>query len=533
MSYMALYRKYRPMAFEDVKGQEHIVTALKNQIKYDKVGHAYLFCGTRGTGKTTIAKIFAKALNCENPVDGSPCNECECCKSINEQSSLNVIEIDAASNNSVENVRRIVEEVQYSPTEGRFKVYIIDEVHMLSTSAFNALLKTLEEPPSYVVFILATTEAHKLPVTITSRCQRYDFKRIQVETIVDRLEQLTKAENIDATTDALQYIARNADGALRDALSLLDQCNAFYMGQTLTYEKILGVLGAVDNDVYVNLFELMIKNDVTAVVNLIDDIIMQGKDISQFIINFTWFVRNVMLLKTTNVDASAVDMTQDMAIHLRKLSVEISIDGILRYINVLSEASAKLAYATQKRVVAEMTFIKLLRPQMENNDLALTARIDNIEKKLEKGIVVSGAGAAGADGQTAQEENEDDEGNMSKEELDTLVKALPDDVKELASRWDEVIRKTEEPVKEYLKKAKVYPGEGSCIVLSAADDMEYLFLSAPAHINVLKNVILSVINKDVEIKCVLEKEKAAAGATSVKLDISRLSGLINMPIEVN
>ena len=228
MSYQALYRKWRPDNFEDVKGQDHIVTTLKNQINADRIGHAYLFCGTRGTGKTSVAKIFAKAVNCEHPVNGSPCGECPTCKAIAAGTSMNVIEIDAASNNGVDNIREIRDEVQYSPTEGKYKVYIIDEVHMLSTGAFNALLKTLEEPPSYVIFILATTEVAKIPVTIMSRCQRYDFHRISIETIADRLSELMKAENIVVEDKAIRYVAKAADGSMRDALSLLDQCIAFH-----------------------------------------------------------------------------------------------------------------------------------------------------------------------------------------------------------------------------------------------------------------------------------------------------------------
>ena len=250
MAYTALYRKFRPQEFEDVKGQEHIVTTLKNQIKANRIGHAYLFCGTRGTGKTTIAKIFAKAVNCEQPIDGSPCGQCAICKSIADGSSLNVIEIDAASNNGVDNIRQIREEVTYRPTEGKYKVYIIDEVHMLSAGAFNALLKTLEEPPSYVIFILATTEAHKIPITILSRCQRYDFHRISIDTISQRLMDLMKEEQVEVEEKAIRYVAKAGDGSMRDALSLLDQCIAFHLGETLTYENVLEVLGAVDTEVF-------------------------------------------------------------------------------------------------------------------------------------------------------------------------------------------------------------------------------------------------------------------------------------------
>lgn len=227
MSYTALYRKFRPAAFDEVKGQDHIVQTLQNQISANRIGHAYLFCGTRGTGKTSIAKIFAKAVNCEHPVNGSPCNECATCRAIAAGSSMNVVEIDAASNNGVDNIRQIREEIQYSPTEGKYKVYIIDEVHMLSIGAFNALLKTLEEPPAYVIFVLATTEAHKIPITILSRCQRYDFKRITIDTIADRLMELMDKEKITVEEKAVRYVAKAADGSMRDALSLLDQCIAF------------------------------------------------------------------------------------------------------------------------------------------------------------------------------------------------------------------------------------------------------------------------------------------------------------------
>mgnify|MGYP002299473238 FL=1 len=300
MAYQALYRKWRPLEFEDVKGQEHIVTTLKNQIRADRIGHAYLFCGTRGTGKTTVAKIFAKAVNCEHPVDGSPCGECPTCKAIAEGRSMNVIEIDAASNNGVDNIREIRDEVQYSPTEGRYKVYIIDEVHMLSIGAFNALLKTLEEPPAYVIFILATTEAHKIPVTILSRCQRYDFHRISIETIAGRLSQLMEAEHINVEEKAIRYVAKAADGSMRDALSLLDQCIAFYLGQDLKYENVLEVLGAVDTAVFAEMLSYILKADTYACMQLLEQIIMQGRDLGQFVSDFVWYLRNLLLVKTTD-----------------------------------------------------------------------------------------------------------------------------------------------------------------------------------------------------------------------------------------
>ena len=311
MSYTALYRKFRPVEFEDVKGQEHIITTLKNQIEANRIGHAYLFCGTRGTGKTTVAKIFAKAVNCEHPVNGSPCGECAMCHSIAAGTSMNVIEIDAASNNGVDNIREIREEVAYRPTEGKYKVYIIDEVHMLSIGAFNALLKTLEEPPEYVIFILATTEVHKIPITILSRCQHYDFKRISIETITDRLRDLMQEEQVEVEEKALRYVAKAADGSMRDALSLLDQCIAFYLGQKLTYDNVLEVLGAVDTDVFSRLLRSVIRRDVPKVLDIVDDLVMQGRELTQLATDFTWYLRNLLLVKTSDNIEDVLDVSTE------------------------------------------------------------------------------------------------------------------------------------------------------------------------------------------------------------------------------
>lgn len=361
MSYTALYRKFRPERFEDVKGQDHIVTTLRNQIEADRIGHAYLFCGTRGTGKTTIAKIFAKAVNCENPVDGSPCGECRSCRSIAAGASMNVIEIDAASNNGVDNIREIVDEVSYSPAEGRFKVYIIDEVHMLSIGAFNALLKTLEEPPFYVIFILATTEVHKIPVTILSRCQRYDFKRISIETITDRLRDLMVQENQQVQEKALRYVAKAADGSMRDALSLLDQCIAFHYGKELTYDMVLDVLGAVDTEVFSRLLRAVLERSVTDCIGILEEIVMQGRELSQFVSDFTWYLRNLLLIKTSEDNAieDVVDVSSDNLVRLKEEAGMAETDAIMRYIRELSELSGRIRYAGQKRILIEMALIKL------------------------------------------------------------------------------------------------------------------------------------------------------------------------------
>ena len=381
MSYTALYRKFRPQEFEDVKGQDHIVTTLKNQIKADRIGHAYLFCGTRGTGKTTIAKIFAKAVNCEHPVDGSPCGECPTCKAIAAGSSMNVIEIDAASNNGVDNIREIREEVTYRPTQGKYKVYIIDEVHMLSAGAFNALLKTLEEPPSYVIFILATTESHKIPVTIQSRCQRYDFHRISIDTIAGRLRELMEKEQISVEEKALRYVAKAGDGSMRDALSLLDQCIAFYLGQELTFDKVLEVLGTVDTEVFSKLLRKVLGQDVTSCIHILEDLLVNGKELGQFVNDFTWYLRNLLLVKTSEDAEEVLDVSSENLKALQEESQLIDTDTLMRYIRVLSELSNNLRNATQKRVLVEVGLIKLCKPAMETNLDSVLDRLRVLEDR--------------------------------------------------------------------------------------------------------------------------------------------------------
>lgn len=390
MSYTALYRKWRPPIFDDVKGQDPIVSALRNQINTGRVGHAYLFCGTRGTGKTSVAKIFARAVNCENPVNGNPCNNCPSCNAVNQGNSVNVMEIDAASNNGVDNIREIRDEVRYAPTEGRFKVYIIDEVHMLSTGAFNALLKTLEEPPAHVIFILATTEVHKIPITVLSRCQRYDFRRISADVIAARLTELTTGEDVEIEDRALRYISRKADGSLRDSISLLDQCIAFHYGEMLTYEKVLNVLGAASYDLFGSLLEAALDGRTADCIGLIDEIVMQGRELGQLVSDFIWYLRNIMLLKASDLDADTLEVSEEELLELGKMSRRVSEDTLLRYIRVFSELSGKIRFATDKRVLLEMAFIKLIRPETEYNLDSVLNRLEILEKKLAQGYVPAG-----------------------------------------------------------------------------------------------------------------------------------------------
>lgn len=514
MSYTALYRKFRPGEFDEVKGQDHIVTTLRNQIQTDRIGHAYLFCGTRGTGKTTVAKILAKAVNCQHPVDGNPCNECEICQKIGNQTSMNVIEIDAASNNGVGNIRDIIEEVQYSPAEGKYKVYIIDEVHMLSTGAFNALLKTLEEPPSYVIFILATTEPHKIPITIHSRCQRYDFRRISIDTIEARLRELVDKEQVQAEEKALRYVAKVADGSLRDALSLLDQCIAFYLGQELTYEKALEVLGAVDTVVYSKMFRYIVEKNVVGCIELIDEMMMLGRDLDQFISEFIWYLRGLMLVDASEQGSDLLDVSQEQLVQMVEEGKMVDVDGLIRYIRILSDLSNQIRYSSQKRVLLEVTLIKMCKPQMDQvQDLTtITDRIAALEKKLEQGVSVAKTNIT-----TAVEQNSV---VSQKPEPKILPKALPEDIQEVMKRWNEIAVKYGQPGENMLSQAKRVISEQGTLMLQFTDEVAEGFFTQNdgQELQCLKEVIQNVIGKEVTI----ETRTVDAIVNDKYEDISRL-----------
>lgn len=501
MSYTTLYRKFRPDNYEDVKGQESITTTLKNQIKTGRVGHAYLFCGTRGTGKTTIAKILAKAVNCENPVDGNPCNNCSVCRAISDRVSMNVIEMDAASNNSVDNIRQIVDEVQYRPTEGKYKVYIIDEVHMLSTSAFNALLKTLEEPPEYVIFILATTEAHKIPITILSRCQRYDFKHISVEVIQARLKELADKENIDVEDKALRFIAKTADGSMRDALSLLDQCDAFSIGEKLTYDKTLEILGAVDTDVFSDMLRTILSENTLKCMELLEEMVNYGRDLAQFVTDFTWYLRNLLLVKTSEDAEEIIDMSSEKMAALKEEAEMTDTDVIMRYIRILSELSNQIKFSSQKRVLIEIALIKLMQPAMETDYESLKNRVYNIEKKLENGILVKGTQEV-TDSVSRQNEQE------TEAKSEKLEMAVPEEIRKVADNWSAITRNIKGHLGVSIRNNKLSIDENSvlCVVYSSSIDWE--MDNKPANIQEIKDEISKAIGKEVplELRCLQPEE---------------------------
>lgn len=527
MSYTAMYRRFRPTRFEEVKGQDAIVTTLKNQIKADRVGHAYLFCGTRGTGKTSIAKLFAKSVNCEHPVDGSPCGECAACKAIASGASMNVIEIDAASNNGVDNIREIVDEVSYSPAEGKFKVYIIDEVHMLSTGAFNALLKTLEEPPSYVIFILATTEVNKIPVTILSRCQRYDFKRLTVEQIEERMKEALEqaGETLQIEEKALRFIAKSADGAMRDAWSLLDQCLAFHFGQELTYDKVLDVLGAVDTAVFSRLLRYVLERNVPGCIGLLEEIVLQGRDLSQFVSDFTWYLRNLLLVKTSGDDSEEViDISSENLARLKEEAQMAQVDAIMRYIRNFSELSGRIRYAGQKRILIEMALIRLCRPEMETNTDALLDRIRRLEQTLEK--IESGAIAVTAAPANAPNAAAPAAAAAAPKKAE-LPNAIPEDVSRIVSNWQGIAENASQPMKIYLKNAKLSLAGDNRLMVALEDGLasDY-FLKDTGNRELLEAMLSDFAGKKVEVEIRAIKSRAEFESSYVDL-----TQIIHMDIE--
>ena len=493
MSYTALYRKFRPTGFEDVKGQNHIVTTLKNQMLADRIGHAYLFCGTRGTGKTSVAKIFAKAVNCENPQNGSPCGVCDSCKSIASGASLNVVELDAASNNGVDSIREIVESVEYRPTQGRYKVYIIDEVHMLSVGAFNALLKTLEEPPEYVIFILATTEMHKIPITIMSRCQQYSFKRISIETITDRLRYLVEQEQVEVEEKALRYIAKVADGSMRDALSLLDQCIAFYLGKKVTYDNVLEVLGVVDTAMFSQLLRAVITQDVNEVLTLVDVFIMQGRELTQLINDFTWYQRNLLLLKSSDNMEDVLDVSTENLAQLREEAEMIDETTLFRYIRIFSELSNQMRYATQKRIMLEVALIKLCIPSMEADQESVVERVRTLENKMEHGMVVQAISARNF-GDT------NDAGGSSVAKKLELPTALPEEIQEVAKNFRSIANTTTGLMRTYLKQANISLGENGKLLIVTTEQLHANHMNREDSRQELEGLIAEKVGKVIEVE---------------------------------
>ena len=490
---------------------------------------------------------MAKAVNCENPVDGSPCNECASCKAIASGAAMNVIEIDAASNNGVDNIRQINEAVQYSPQSGKYLVYIIDEVHMLSTGAFNALLKTLEEPPAYVMFILATTESHKIPITIMSRCQRYDFRRISIETITDRLVELLDRENVSATKEALAYVAKAADGSMRDALSILDRCISFNLGEELTYDKVLETIGAVDVEVYIKLLAAIRDGDTATAVDIIDEAVWQGKDLAQLVNEFTGFIRNVLLLRLD--PDMTVDVTSDNVDRLIDMGQSFSDGMLINYINILQEAGTKLHYATAKRVILEVAIIKMCKPQMQEGEAALERRVEELEQALEQALeqlkqseakvvyvqsdqVPVGENVASETSATGDEQVAN-LGDKVMENLKTKYKEADiEEILTIVDSWNYIKSNAMKLTRNYMDMVSVRVGSvpstiDLVIVKSPEKEMAINYYDKQSNVDTLRKAISDMTERDVAINVVKISPKEAVETKLNEWDLSKIKAKID------
>ena len=509
----ALYRVYRPKNFSDVIGQEHIVRTLKNQIENNNVGHAYLFCGTRGTGKTSTAKIFSRAVNCTNLHNDEPCNECENCREILEDKTMDVVEIDAASNNSVDDIRELRENVKYSPAKSKYKVYIIDEVHMLSQGAFNALLKTLEEPPSYVIFILATTEPHKIPATILSRCQRFDFKRVTVKDISSRMRYICEKEGIEADEKALNLIARNSQGALRDALSILDQCISFE-GHTIRYNDVIELLGSVNIEQLFDLAESIIKENTKKSLQILNDFIIWGKDVKNLVNDLIDHFRNLMVCKISNDLDEIISLPEETIDLLKQQAETIDTNNLIRVLNILSEAQDGMKVSSNPRVLMEVTMMKIAQPMFDDSKEALLKRIENLEQKIESGNIKVNHISTN---QTVDNSNKNEKvGNNTLEtshEEDVEYENLKsDDVKLIQKSWKNILQKMKED-RQQITRALLQDVDS----FNIADDILYIIftdnysfaknkLDSPQTIQYVEKVIREVLNRNFNVKIVFKSQ---------------------------
>ena len=386
MAYQAIYRKWRPTTFEDVVGQQHITDTLKTEIKTNRLAHAYLFCGTRGTGKTTTAKILSRAVNCENPLpNGNPCNECASCKGILSNTIMDIVEIDAASNNGVENIRELRDEISYTPANVKYKIYIIDEVHMLSTSAFNALLKTLEEPPAHAIFILATTEPQKIPATIQSRCQRFDFRRISARNIAGRIGEITRKDGINITPDAIGLVAELGDGSMRDALSILDLCSG--IEGEITRKDIENVTGSVNRTALINLAVALVNSDISLSVSIINKMMEAGKEIGNLIDELIMCLREILICKLVENPSEIVDKSPEDIETYKSIANNTQKEVLLYIIKVLSETAALCKTSTNPRVMLEASAVKICDPSADASTEAFAARLGKIEAMIKTGNI--------------------------------------------------------------------------------------------------------------------------------------------------
>ena len=509
----ALYRVYRPKNFSDVIGQEHIVRTLKNQIENNNVGHAYLFCGTRGTGKTSTAKIFSRAVNCTNLHNDEPCNECENCREILEDKTMDVVEIDAASNNSVDDIREFRENVKYSPAKSKYKVYIIDEVHMLSQGAFNALLKTLEEPPSYVIFILATTEPHKIPATILSRCQRFDFKRVTVKDISSRMRYICEKEGIEADEKALNLIARNSQGALRDALSILDQCISFE-GNKISYNDVIELLGSVNIEQLFDLAESIIKEDTRKSLQILNDFIIWGKDVRNLVNDLIDHFRNLMVCKISNDLDEIISLPEETIDLLKQQAETIDTNNLIRILNILSEAQDGMKISSNPRVLMEVTMMKIAQPMFDESKEALIKRIENLEQKIESGNIKVNHISTNQTVDNFNENNQQNNNTVEKQEDENIEyeNLKGDDIKLVEKSWKKILQKMKEDknqvIRALLQDVDSFNISEDTLYIIFTDNYSFAKsrLDSPVTIQYVEKVIREVLNRSFSVKIALKSQ---------------------------
>lgn len=515
----ALYRAYRPQTFKDVVGQEHIIRTLKNQIQNNNVGHAYLFCGTRGTGKTSTAKIFARALNCQNSVDEEPCNECEVCKDILSDNIMDVIEIDAASNNSVDDIREIRENVKYTPAKCKYKVYIIDEVHMLSQGAFNALLKTLEEPPSYVIFILATTEPHKIPATILSRCQRFDFKRVTVKDMSTRMKEICDDVNVVVDDRALNLIARNSQGALRDALSILDQCMSFSEND-IEYKDVVDLLGTVNIEQLFEMAEYVIKEDTKKCLEILNEFVVWGKDIKNLIDDLIDHFRNLMVCKVSSDLDEIISLPEEIVEQLKAQASTIEVNDIIRILNILSTTQDAIKVSSNPRVLAEVSIMKLSQPMFDESKESLLKRISNLEEVIKSGKININNNVEIESKKEAKGTSEENEAEVEEEVFYEEVKS--EDVELIEKSWENILTHIKKdknmPVYAILREAKEFNVSANNLYIVFDDSFAFAKnkLSDEKTRNYIESVIREILNRSFSIKIILKSE-----TKNIKLEIEK------------
>lgn len=484
MAYQAIYRKWRPVVFEDIVGQNHITTTLKNQVISGHVSHAYLFCGTRGTGKTTCAKVFSRAVNCLNPQNGSPCNECEICKGILDGSIMDVSEIDAASNNGVENIREIREDVNYVATRTKYRVYIIDEVHMLSDGAFNALLKTLEEPPGHVIFILATTEAHKVPETILSRCQRFDFKRIRTGDITARMKEIAYGDSLTITDSAFALLSRLADGSMRDGLSILERCVSA-CGDSIDAPDITSVLGIADADSEYNAAACIAEASASGILKLLDSLVSDGRDLNLFIDGLIKYLRDLMVAKVVETPEELLDYSAEEMSRLLSQAKKMSFEKLSHAAAVLNTARADAKWVKSPRMIYEMALIKLTTPMLDNSEEALLDRIKTLEKQVKDGIKVTAV---------AQEKPKEEQKPPKEAKKPSAKLFVPLDVSKLTASSPIVVaaRKWESIAGAIAKK---YPHIAHCVMnRKITIDAEGIILIFTANERMMKGIASTYVN---------------------------------------